>query len=382
MNDTAKVIRPHIPPGRRVLAISDIHGNLSFFRGVLEKARFSPADVLILVGDLFEKGEESLNLLRALLELSQTHTVYPLCGNCDHLDLIFLEGRPGIDQALWPVFRTWDRRSLLLQMGAELGLHPRGAEDLPQLRAAILEKMPREVAYLRSMAHILQAGKYIFVHGGIDREEDMESLPAYGCMKNDNFVGQGRKFDHWVVVGHWPVTLYRTDIPVARPWIKADQHIVSIDGGCVLKVDGQLNALVIPDVTREHMDYVAYDGLPTVVAGEDQAPSSDPINIRWSDSAIEVLREEGDCCWCRHLSTGRELWILKEYIYPRRADGTIHCEDTTDYLLPVTAGDRLKLVRRSSRGNIVKRDGVTGWYLGRLESLPGEGAATDHEQSV
>ena len=31
MNDTAKVIRPHIPPGRRVLAISDIHGNLSFF---------------------------------------------------------------------------------------------------------------------------------------------------------------------------------------------------------------------------------------------------------------------------------------------------------------------------------------------------------------
>ena len=118
MNDTAKVIRPHIPPGRRVLAISDIHGNLSFFRGVLEKARFSPADVLILVGDLFEKGEESLNLLRALLELSQTHTVYPLCGNCDHLDLIFLEGRPGIDQALWPVFRTWDRRSLLLQMPA------------------------------------------------------------------------------------------------------------------------------------------------------------------------------------------------------------------------------------------------------------------------
>ena len=31
------------------------------------------------------------------------------------------------------------------------------------------------------------------------------------------------------------------------------------------------------------------------------------------------------------------------------------------------AKDRLKLVRRSSRGNIVKKDGVTGWYFGRLE---------------
>lgn len=105
--------------------------------------------MLILVGDLFEKGEESLGLLRYLMELSQTHTVYPLCGNCDHLDLIFLEGRPGIDEALWPVFRTWDRRSLILQMGAELGLHPQGPEDLPQLRAEILANMPREVAYLR-----------------------------------------------------------------------------------------------------------------------------------------------------------------------------------------------------------------------------------------
>ena len=367
MNDTAKVIRPHIPPGRRVLAISDIHGNLSFFRGVLEKARFSPADVLILVGDLFEKGEESLNLLRALLELSQTHTVYPLCGNCDHLDLIFLEGRPGIDEALWPVFRTWDWRSLLLQMGAELGLHPRGAEDLPQLRAAILEKMPREVAYLRSMAHILQAGKYIFVHGGIDREEDMESLSAYGCMKNDNFVGQGRKFDHWVVVGHWPVTLYRTDIPVDRPWIKADQHIVSIDGGCVLKVDGQLNALVIPDVTREHMDYVAYDGLPVVVALDDQLPSQDSFNIRWSDSVVEVVEEGEDVCLCRHVSTGREMWILRHYLYTRQSDGLTHTEDTTDYELPVHAGDRLALAAQCSRGYLVKKDGVTGWYRGQIK---------------
>ena len=103
-----------------------------------------------------------------------------------------------------------------------------------------------------------------------------------------------------------------------------------------------------------------------MVAEDDQAASENSINIRWSDSAIEVLREEGDCCWCRHLSSGRELWILKEYIYPRRSDGRLHCEDTTDYLLPVSAGDRLKLVRRSSRGCMVKKDGVTGWYRGRL----------------
>ena len=382
MSQFAKVIRPDIAPGRRVLAISDIHGNLPFFKGVLAKAKFSPDDVLILVGDLFEKGRDSLALLRFLLELGQRHTVYPLCGNCDHIDRVFLSGRPGVDQSLWPVFQAWRERSLILQMAGELGLTLRAPEDLPGIRRAILDHFPRETGFLLGLPHILEAGRYLFVHGGLPREDRLEELKAYPCMKDDDFLGQGLSFRKWVVVGHWPVTLYHPHVPTARPLICRDRHIVSIDGGCVLKLDGQLNALIIPDIQGDEMDYVAYDGLPTVVAEEDQAPSGDPINIRWSDSAIEVLREEGDCCWCRHLSTGRELWILKEYIYPRRADGKIHCEDTTDYLLPVTAGDRLKLVRRSSRGNIVKKDGVTGWYLGRLENLPGEGAATDHEQSV
>ena len=38
----AQVIRPHIEPGRRVIAISDVHGNLPFLKGVLEHQHFLP----------------------------------------------------------------------------------------------------------------------------------------------------------------------------------------------------------------------------------------------------------------------------------------------------------------------------------------------------
>ena len=365
----AAVIRPDIEPGRRVLAISDIHGNLPFLKGVLEKACFSPEDVLILVGDLFEKGRESLGVLRYVMELRKTHRVYALSGNCDYIDRVFLEGHPGVDEEMWPVFRFWGLKSLILQLGAELGITVQGAEDLPHLRQAILQHFPEEARFLTEMPQILEAGRFLFVHGGVPREDRLEELDAYGCMKNDDFVGQGLRFDKWIVVGHWPVTLYDPHIPSARPLISAEQHIISIDGGCVLKVDGQLNALIISDLHGEAVDYVAYDGLDTVVALDPQEASSDPLNIRWSDSAVEVLREEGDVCLCRHISTGRELWILKEYIYPRRADGFLHCEDSTDYRLPVAPGDRLKLVRRSSRGCLVKKNGVTGWYLGTLEAV-------------
>lgn len=370
MGGKATVIRPAIEPGRRVLAISDIHGNLPFLKGLLETVRFSGEDVLILIGDILEKGSQSLDTLRYVMELCREYTVYPLSGNCDHIDRTFLEGRSGVDADLTPVFRFWKERALINQLGAELGRPPVESEaELPALRAAIREHYPEETAFLCSLPHILEAGNYLFVHGGIPREDRLEELPAYRCMKNDDFMGQGLSFRKWVVVGHWPVTLYRADIPVARPLIDKERHIVSIDGGCVLKLDGQLNALIIPDITGDGMSYAAYDGLPVVVAEDGQAPSEDPVNIRWSDSAVEVLREEGDCAWCRHISSGRELWILKEYLYPRRADGCIHCEDTTDYLLPVSPGDRLSLVRRSGRGCLMKKDGVTGWYLGRFRAV-------------
>lgn len=373
MGRKAAVIRPDIAADRRVLCVSDIHGNLPFLKGVLTKARFSKDDALILLGDILEKGRESLDTLRYVMELCREYTVYPLSGNCDHIDRAFLEGRPGVDADLAPVFRFWRERALVNQMGAELGRPPvESREELPALRAAIRENFPEETAFLCSLPHILEAGKYLFVHGGVPREDRLEELDAYHCMKNDDFMGQGLSFRKWVVVGHWPVTLYDPAIPNARPLIDRERHIVSIDGGCALKLDGQLNALIIPDINGDDMSYTAYDGLPVMVAEDAQAPSEDPVNIRWSDSAVEVLREEGDCAWCRHISSGRELWILKEYLYSRRADGHIHCEDATDYLLPVSPGDRLALVRRSSRGCLMKKDGATGWYLGRFHRPDGD----------
>lgn len=363
----ARVVRPDIAPNRRVIAISDIHGNLTFLKQLLRKIDYCRDDVLVLVGDLLEKGSESLAVLRYVMELSRTHEVYALCGNCDEIDQDFLAGVDGVDEALWKVFRFWGERSLILQMMKELGEELREPGDLPRFRRAVLEHFPAEVAFLMSMPHIMEAGRYIFVHGGVPREENLEELDAHGVMKNDNFLGQGLSFDKWIVVGHWPVTLYDPHIPAARPLFEPGRHIVSIDGGCVLKMDGQLNALIIPNIFADEMTCKSYDSLRVVVAGDYQAESPDSLNIRWSDSVIEVLREEEDVCWCRHVSTGREMWILKEYIYRRASDGLLHCEDSTDYRLPVEPGDRLALVRRCSRGFLVKKHGTTGWYFGSVK---------------
>ena len=81
---------------------------------------------------------------------------------------------------------------------------------------------------------VVETPDYIFVHGGIPREDHLEELDGYPLMKNDDFLGQGLSFHKWVIVGHWPVTLYHPKIPSAKPLIERERHIISIDGGNVL----------------------------------------------------------------------------------------------------------------------------------------------------
>ena len=143
------------------------------------------------------------------------------------------------------------------------------------------------------------------------------------------------------------------------------RKIASIDGGCVLKLDGQLNALIIPEESSPDFSWTAYDGLPTARALDPQAPSEDSLNIRWGRNRVEGLERGPELSLCRHLETGRVLPILTSYLYD--SPEGLRCEDSTDYLLPVVPGDCLSIVARTREmGTLVKKNGVTGWYRGRL----------------
>ena len=84
-----------------------------------------------------------------------------------------------------------------------------------------------------------------------------------------------------------------------------------------------------------------------------------------SEERLELLEEGEELSLCRHLETGRELLILNHYLR-RDADG-LWCEDSTDYSLPVSPDDVLSLVYSTKQGHLCKKDGVTGWYYGRID---------------
>lgn len=116
--DRAIVIHPKFRPGQRIIAVSDIHGNLPFFQGLMEKIQLTPDDALILVGDMLEKGQHSLELLRHLMALSRTHTLYPLCGNCDGLVFRFFE-TDELDDRFFSFYLPQHPESTLRQLARE-----------------------------------------------------------------------------------------------------------------------------------------------------------------------------------------------------------------------------------------------------------------------
>ena len=362
--DKAIVVRPTFQPGRRIIAVSDIHGNRPFFHALMDKIRLTPRDILILLGDILEKGEESLALLRDLMPLSQTHTVYPICGNCDGLVLRFFE-TDALDRRFFSSYLPRHPESTLRQLAREGGFEQ--LDDLPKLRRDLRAAFPEEWAWLRAMPTILETEHLVFVHGGVPSLEGLDGLDRWKCMKNDNFMGQGRSFSKWVIVGHWPVTLYNPQIPSSAPLFDWDRRIISIDGACVLKVDGQLNALMLPSEESESFTWTAWDGLPTARALDAQQANADSLNIRWGRSALELLEEGEELSLCRHLETGREIYILNDYL--RQGPQGLWCEDSTDYCLPVSPGELLTVVRKTKRGFLCKKEGVTGWYYGRLSAI-------------
>ncbi len=358
----AKVERAALGRKRRILAISDIHGNLEYFRGVLKKAEFGPEDILFLVGDMLEKGPESLKTLRFIMELTKKYSVYPILGNCDGYHMIIDCPTPEMDEATRS-YMQWRRDGTLAQMCGEAGIPVTPDMDMDVMRRALRIKMAPELDFLRSLPHVVETENFYFVHGGLP-SENLEGLDAKACMKNDNFLGQGKSFSKYCVVGHWPVMLYGGDFVSANPVIERERRIISIDGGCVLKDDGQLNCLIIPNGFSEDFSWVYYDKFPVKTALDGQRPSERSAYFRFGDNVVEILERGEEFSKCRHVRTGYVMDILTKYL--REEKNRVVCNDCSDYELEVSPGDRLSVVEETSRGCYVKKNGVSGWYRGRL----------------
>lgn len=302
----AKVRQITLPPDKRVICISDIHGNLDLFKRLLDKIDYSNGDILILLGDLYTKGDKCHETLKYIIEMSCKPGVYILRGNCDGIKEYVTE-----DEKLW----------------------------------------------LNSLPHILESEEYIFVHGGIT-SNNLEEQDAAACMKNDAFMEKGLKFKKFVITGHWPTVNYTHRIPCHNPIVDGESRIISIDGGTVLKGAGQLNAFII---CGKAFSFEYIDALPIIKIHKAQAVSGGSLNITWFDRFVEVFEEGETFSLYKHLKTGKILLLPNRLVWTDKDGNLCQCDNGTDYYLPVEEGEAVSLVDSFEGKILAKKNGTVGW---------------------
>ena len=362
----ARVLELNPENGRRILAVSDIHGNLPYFKGVLEKAGFCDSDILIIDGDFLEKGPDSLGTVRYIMELSKKGNVYTVSGNCDDWARFFVKGNTVRDEYILGYLRRM-RYGILYEILQNLHIDPDDINHVDEVKQIVYEYCPDIWQFIATLWHAVETPRFIFAHASVLPGKSLREHTAGELFRHNAYMSEDVKNEKWVVAGHWPVVLYHENIVNANPIINYEKKIISIDGGCVLKDDGQLNCLIIPDGDSEDFSFVSYDSFPEYRVLSAQKAGEKSYYIRWGDSDVQVLERGEEFSRCRHVRTGYEMDILTKYLFCE--DEITGCNDCTDYVLPLEAGDIVSLVETSSRGCFVKHKGISGWYFGELEKI-------------
>ncbi len=220
---------------KRILAISDIHGELELFNELLRKAEYDAAeDKLILLGDYVDRGPNSKGVLERVIELKKQGAIV-LRGNHDQMMLDAANGEPGAKE-------IWVRNGAL----PTLQSYDPSIKDMTLPTAAVFWE---HVDFIKETGYFHKTDDTIFVHAGVQPGTPVgQTDPMILLWIRDEFY-EAYSGQKTVVFGHTPAFLLRgtsnNDVYFG------DNRIIGIDGGAVY--GGQLNCLELPSGKVYHV---------------------------------------------------------------------------------------------------------------------------------
>lgn len=333
-------------PKQRILVMSDIHGNRRLFKTILATLNFSKKDILIINGDMSEKGPDSIGLFREIIALQKTHSVYATLGNCDEL-LLFLnddQRDKGMEHYMM------NRKNTIL---SEF-LKAYGPYTTFQNLKQFAQKNYQDIfSFVASLPLKIETPYFDVVHAGIN---PLEPNNRDFMLKAPAFMNHDFEFSKPLIVGHYPVCLYSDTHINHNPILNRRQNIFAIDGGNTIKTDGQINVLELIDdtVISHRFDDLKYQSMNRVQT------RVDGIHLSWVDREITILEKGTEFSLCKHISSNTSLNIHNHFI-DFESETLIY--DYTNALVEVKENDVVHVFLEASSGYYIKCNGAVGWLL-------------------
>ena len=182
-------------------AVSDLHGNFDKFKDLLEKIRFGDDDVMYVLGNIVDYGEEPIELL---CDLSMRYNVIPIVGDRDYRALKLLgELDKMLTDGSMPESDVVMEMTEWIQDGGSTTM-----EGFKKLDADMREGV---IEYLSDMSlyEEVEAGgkKYLLLHAGIAGFEPETPIEDY---MPEDFISETLDLkrayfdDVTIVAGHVP----------------------------------------------------------------------------------------------------------------------------------------------------------------------------------
>jgi len=218
--------RPQVPPGSRIYAIGDIHGETALLRDIYDQIEADAAHhgskrrVVVHLGDYVDRGPDPAGVIDMFVD-------DPLPG----FEKVWLKGN---HEDFMEEFLTGETRShsWLANGGGETlesyGVDPPGSfagpEEIDDTRQSLLSAMPPEhTRFFAGLELTHREGDYLFVHAGIRPGVGLDDQRPFDLMWiRGDFVGSDEDFGVTVIHGH---------TPVPEPEVRANR--IGIDTGAV-----------------------------------------------------------------------------------------------------------------------------------------------------